>query len=159
MHRVAIWRLRNKAELLSGLGASLVGLAALAFTLFAPRWRVGTSGANGVHTIQYVSTLQLELTVGYLVVYILLALTICGFALSVMAHLYSRRNVWRKVLLGLTTLLLLWIIYPLSYPTDGLLRLYYVVHDNGIFLPVLVLALAATLLAYRTPSPYNEREN
>ena len=156
MHRMATWHLQDKVEFVSGLGASLVGLAALAFTLFAPRWRVGTRGANGVEVVHYVSTLQLGQPALYLLVFTVLAFAICGVSLSVMAHLRSRRLLWSGALLGLTLLLVLWILYPLTYPTDVLLRLYYVLSDNGVFLAAFVLASLATLLALRTPAVHTE---
>lgn len=140
------------AELLSGCAASLLGLAALAFTLLAPRWRVGTRGADDTDVFRYVSTLQLGQPPAFLIAFIVLALAICGFALCVMVHLRSRRHIWAGVLLGLTVLLLIWILYPLSYPTAVPLRLYYVLQDNGVFLPVLALAVVATVLAFRTPT-------
>lgn len=140
------------AELLSGCAASLFGLAALAFTLFAPRWRVGTRGADDTDVFRYVSTLQLGQPPAFLIAFVVLALAICGFALCVMAHLRSRRHIWGGALLGLTVLLLIWILYPLSYPTAVPLRLYYVLQDNGVFLPILALAVVATVLAFRTPT-------
>jgi len=151
MRNIVSLRPHDRAELWSGIAASLFGLAALAFTLFAPRLREGTRGPGNTTVFHYVSGIQLGQPPAYLVIFAVLALVICGFALGVMAHLSSRRLIWGRVLLGLTALLVLWILYPFSYPVAVPLRLSYLLQDNGVFLPVLVLAVVATVLALRDP--------
>ena len=152
VHTRAILRHSGSAELLSGCAVTVLGLAALGYTVFAPRSQVGVRGAGNTYVFHNVSVLQLGQPPAYLGAFALLTLVVCGFTPIVTAHLRTRNHAWGVVLLGLTLLLLAWVLYPLSYPVAVQFRMYYVVHDNAVFLPVLAFAVVATVLALRAPA-------
>ena len=129
-------RMARWLEVLSGVLASLVGLATLAYLLFVPVYRgtgcITPPGQPPECTATY-ATLLNATDPGTQVEVALVALLLAGVAVSTLGHVRTGRASARIALVGLTGVLFLWTICIWLLP--------------GVLLPSVALATVACLAA------------
>jgi hypothetical protein len=129
------------AEAFSGLVATLLAIASLAYLLFGPAYNVTTStGRNGAGSM--LQTLQMHIQPVAIIAFCLLLVAIIGVSVGAVFHCRTQTVLWRNVLVFSVSIMVLFTLI-------GLLSIGPLIAPSALF-AILALYLSYTNGTTRT---------